>query len=363
MQLVNIGNVSEHVAGQFVNAVLTGDSSKAKKELESFTQPDPVLRAYILLAARKEYSLLPDDLLLADAITELTKKVYSDRPMAFLKRCLPLFLNQSYTTQDVSGFSLARDEMPEAVVVSALEDALEDGRPDLAAKAARDIMMVMDSKKYFNEIVLEIALGWHSEKGRVLEIANAVSKSLELFQWKQSDDLIAALLKYLSSSYVQNQVNPIAPIGEDADYAHYFKLAAASSDPVDWQFMTHVRQVYRYAGIKYHTIRPMLNARLQQRFSQKTLISPPDYAVNKQLTSEHMLSSLAENDIRTFLDSIATLQDGGQSVNEVIGELMPQEFGKQDLVTLNALRRVASALKFPANMQVFKSYANYIHNK
>jgi len=311
-------------------------------------------------------------LVFADAVIDLLKTVFSRQvPAEFIRQILLPFTGQSLSPRDNSNLRLREGDFPEAVIVSDLALAVYEQDLSEAERKARDILFAIDVKKYFNEILLEIGSEFRTSDGQALVTANAGIKALELFEWRQADDIILSLLEYFINMQNDRQGYWIEPLDEPADYRSYFLKALNSKEKLSQNilYMAHARQAYRYGTARYQSIWKNLSAMMNSLLAEIPAVTDEPPLKSVLFSTDQLLKSLLSGGLDDFVEQSAACILSGQNENEWLFLLMHSQlssgkiYNPADLIYLNALRRAARSLKYPGHLPALRNICELLKNK
>ncbi len=377
MDLVSLKIQPKIYDEQLISLVTAGEAGALTDYLKRHSNDADFIRklpATVYMMAARYSGLIAGlhPLIFADAVTDLLKTVFIRHiPAEFIHQAVQPLTGQTLNQRDNTNLRLREGDFPEAVIVSDMALAVYEKNLPEAQRKARDILFAIDVKKYFNENLLEIGSEFFTTDGRALVTANAAIKALELFEWRQADDIILSLLEYFITMQSDSDGYWIEPSAEPADYKLNFLKALNSQTNAlpNILYMAHARQAYRYGTARYHFIWKNLSAVMSLLFSE-IAIAPDEHAVEVPLFSEAgLLDSLVSGEVELFLgQSIACLKSG-KNENEWLFLLLQSQlssgrmFTPAGLIYLNALRRAARALKYPAHLPALRHIYDLLKNK
>ncbi|MGD9489774.1 MAG: hypothetical protein AB7W47_17260 [Calditrichaceae bacterium] len=375
MDLLNLKIIPKKYNEELIEAVIKKEIESAnsivKNGIDDTESLNRILASFYILGARMidNQSVTPQGVIYADALIDLVKTVFKDdNPTPVLKKAIRYFSSFDYMENDVSKMRFRDGEFPQAVVVKDLALAIYEGNYDDAIRTSRNILYAIDSKKYFNENLIEIASGYYSEAGhQALILANATSKGLEFLEWDNSEDLVFNVIRYLVNLRNDTSGEWIEPVQADKiNYPDYFLRVSVNPGKKGENavYLTHARQAYRYASAKYQIIWGNLAAYIARSFND---FPTPDNRKTENVSGsiEGIGKAISDKDETSATAQFAGLNKTGENENKLFKPLVLSVCEKgadQDpagLIFLNSARRMARALKYPRNIHIVQNAVNY----
>ncbi|MGD9899604.1 MAG: hypothetical protein AB7T22_10820 [Calditrichaceae bacterium] len=375
MDLLNLKIIPKKYNEDLIKAVIENDIESADSIVRNgIDDPDSInriLASFYILGARMidDQSITPQGVIYADAVIDLVKTVFKDEdPTPVLKKAIRYFCSFDYKENDISKMRFKDGEFPQAVVVKDLALAIYEGNYDDAIRTARNILYAIDSKKYFNENLIEIASGYYSESGhQALILANATSKGLEFLEWESSEDLVFNVIRYLVDLRNDTSGEWIEPVQADKiNYPDYFLRISINPGKKGENavYLTHARQVYRYASAKYQIIWGNLAAYIARSFNE--FPAPENQSIDTISGSiEGIRKAIADKDEASATAQFAGLNKAGENENKLFKPIVDSicndgaDNDADGLIFLNSARRMARALKYPRNFHIVQNAVKF----
>lgn len=370
MQLVNIDTPQTVLSNDLISAIQSNDKSRALEILNDLEDTNIIFRSLYILSCRQkitESNPLSSAIVYTDAVTELVKRLFPDKPLTIIKGIVDYFCSLDYIDKDETFSKIDADKVSNPVLVSELEESILQGDFEKAILAAKNLLHVVDSKKYFNELLLGTAVKMFTPSGESIIVSNVLCKAIELFDWRVIDELIVYLLKYLTSSELKTAKQNIFPTEKEIKYAEYVLRAAnyPNENGENLLFMAQARQIYRYASTKYKEIWGYLTTFIENKMSDSSL---PEYEEISPVKGsiEDFEKSLNVGDPELTLALTNTLLQDEFSSKELFCSislfmLENKLFNKSEhVIYLNVARRLATALGYPRNLHIYKPFLHYL---
>ncbi len=369
MQLVNLDTPQNIISKDLISAIQSNQRSKAENILESIKDINVIFKSFYILGSRQINidDHLSSALIYTDAVIELFKRLFPDDPRKLLRGTLDYYCSLEYAEKDESLAEIKPNVEANAVMVSELEEYVLQMDLKKALQMTKNLLMVVDSKKYFNELLLEIAAKIFTMTGESIIVTNVVRKGIELFQCRAVDELIVFLLKFLTSQELISAKQNINPSEEEIKYAEY--VLRAANNPGDHGrnllFMVQARQVYRYASAKYKEIWGYLAASIENKLSDSSVPELEEISPVKGGIYDFQ-RSLNVSEVQLTMALTNTLLQNESTSNELFYNItlfmLEKELFKypEKIIYLNVARRLAAALDYPRNLHIFKTFLHYI---
>lgn len=378
MDLLNLKIISKKYNEELIKAVIAKDTKSAESiirdgvdETESLNR---ILASFYILGARMidNQSVTPQGVIYADGLIDLVKTVFKDDdPTPVLTKAIRYFSSFDYREHDISKMRFKDGEFPQAVVVKDLALAIYEGRYDDAIQTARNILYAIDSKKYFNENLIEIASGYYSKTGhQALVLANATSKGLEFLEWESSEDLVFNIIRYLTDLQNDSTGEWLEPVEADKiNYPDYFLRVSINPGEMGENavYLTHARQAYRYASAKYQIIWGNLAAYIARSYNEFPAPGASDIdGIHGSI--ENIGKAITDKDETSATAQFAELNKAGENENKLFKPLVTSfcEKGADSdaagLIFLNSARRMSRALKYPRNLHIVQNAVKFTIN-
>lgn len=369
MQLVNIDSVQNFISNDLIEAIKSNQISKAKEILLTIDDTDVIFRSFYILSCWqkdiKDY--LSAAIIYTDALIELTKRLFPDDPKKLIISSLDYYCTLEYGESKGEIESIKPDISSGSVVVSKLEEYVMKRDFTQAFQMSKNLLAVMDSKKYFNELLLNIAAKIYTDSGESIVVSNAVIKGIVFFKWQSIDDLLIFLLKFLCSPRLNSSKQTLIPSEEEIKYAEYVLRAANKPEKngENLLFMAHARQVYRYASTIYKDIWAQLSGYIKNKLDKFPLAELDEIKPVKGDIYDFQ-RSLNVGQIHLSRALVNKLLQEGTTSNELfcIITLFMIESNlhsqPENLIYLNVARRLAVALDYPRNLHIFNAFLKYL---
>lgn len=371
MQLVNLEIPQSIISNELISAIQSGDLSKSKELLRDIEDYNTILRSYYLLSIRptgiKNY--LNSTIVYTDAISELIQRLFPEDPQLVLEASIEYFCSIKYIDEDLSLPKPVPQDISTPVVVKALSEAIANGDTENAFKISKKLLAVMDSKDYFTELLMEEAAKSYTENGVSIIIINSVRKAMQLFDYKMIDELIWYALSLLTSEDFRSRRKIITPSTEEIMYSEYVLKAASvpGANGENLLFIGHARQTYKAASVKHKEIWAYLSAFIQTKFD-KVRIEELEEIEPVKGDIVDFEKSLEIKDLQLTMTFVNQILKSEVNVGELFGTMALAlvengSFKNPEMVIfLNMARRLSTALDYPRNLLVYKSFIKYLYS-
>jgi hypothetical protein len=372
MQLVNIETPHSFISKDLISAIQSQDLSRSKEIVSRIKESNTILRSFYILACKQSNikNYINSALVYTDAISEIIKKLFPEDPHFILDGSLDYYCSLNYSTVE-SDFPKANPEdTGSPIVVKELSEAIEKGDLDNAFNISKKLLMAMDSKSYFNELLMEVAAKSYTDAGESLIIINSICKAIELFEWKMIDELIWYALILLTSEDFKSGCKILTGSDKEIMYSEY--VLKAASEPGEHGknllLMGHARQIYKATSVKYKEIWAYLSSFIQTRL-EKIQVEELEEIEPIKGGIVDFEKSIDLRDLQltmTFVNQILKLE---VNVDELFGTialylLQNEKFKFPELIIyLNMARRLTKALDYPRNLLVYKSFLKYLYSE
>lgn len=372
MQLDNIATLQSFISTDLITAIQSGQLSESKKILNSIKDFKIILRSFYILSCKqtKIKNYLNSAIVYTDAVSEIITRLFPEDPQLILDASLEYFCALNYSTTESNLPQINHEDINSPVVVKELSESIEKGELENAYKISNKLLTVMDSKSYFNELLMEVAAKSYTFAGDSVIIINSVCKAFELFEWKMIDELIWYALNLLTSEDYRSRQKRLNPSDKEIKYSEYALKAA--SDPgdhgINLLFIGHARQIYRSASVKYKEIWAYLSSFIQTKLEEIRIEEIEEIEpVRGDIVDFEKSISIKDVDITmAFVNEILRSE---VNVSEIFGTLalslqQNKKFKIPEIIIyLNMSRRLATALDYPRNLLVYKSFLRYLYSK
>lgn len=372
MQLVNIDTPKIFISTDLISSIRSGDLAKSKEIINTITDYTPILRSFYVLACQQSdiNNYINSAVIYTDAISELIKRVFPEDPHLILDASLEYFCSIDYMPENIKIPEINSADTNTPVVVKELTEAIEKGDLENSFKIAKKLLLVVDSKSYFNELLLEAAAKLYSDTGESIIIINSICKAIELFEWKKIDELVWYALKLLTSKEFKTKCKILSPSDKEIMYSEYVLKAASETGEhgLNLLMMGHARQIYRAASVKYKEIWGYLSSFIQTKLDK---INIEDLEKIEPVKGDivDFEKSLDIKDVQLSMTFVNEILKSEVNVGEIFGTitlslLQKEKFKNPDLIIyLNMARRLATALDYPRNLLVYKSFLKYLYSE
>ena len=372
MQLVNIEIPQSFISKDLISAIQSRDLSKSKEIISCIKESKTILRSFYILACKQSNikNYLNSALVFTDAISELIIRLFPEDPHFILDASLEYFCSLNYLTVE-SDFPKANPEdAGSPIVVKELSESIEKGELDNAFRISKKLLMAMDSKSYFNELLMEVAAKSYTDTGESIVIINSICKALELFEWKTIDELIWYALILLTSEDFKSRCKILTASDKEIMYSEF--VLRAASEPGEHGknllLMGHARQIYKAASVKYKEIWAYLSSFIQTKL-EKIRIEELQEIEPIRGGIVDFEKSISMKDLQLTMTFVNQILKSEVNVDELFGTiaLFLLENGKfkipEIVIYLNMARRLATALDYPRNLLVYKSFLKYLYSE
>ena len=372
MQLVNLETPQTFISNELITSIQSGDLSKSKEIINDITDYTTILRSFYLLACKQSeiVNYLNSAVIFTDAISEIIKRLFPEDPHLILEESLEYYCSLNYSTAELDLPKPNPEDINTPVVVKELSESIEKGELENSFKMSKKLLTVMDSKTYFNELLMEIAAKSYTDEGESIIIISSICKALELFEWKMIDELIWYALNLLTSEEFKSRRKILTPSDKEIMYSEY--VLKAASEPGEYGknllLMGHARQIYKAASVKYKEIWAYLSSFIQTKL-EKVRIEEMEEIEPVKGDIVDFEASIGIKDVQLTMTFVNEILKSEVNVGELFGTLALSlaENGKfktpEIIIYLNMARRLATALDYPRNLLVYKSFLNYLYSE
>lgn len=372
MQLVNLETPQTFISNELITSIQSGDLSKSKEIINDITDYTTILRSFYLLACKQSeiVNYLNSAVIFTDAISEIIKRLFPEDPHLILEESLEYYCSLNYSTAELDLPKPNPEDINTPVVVKELSESIEKGELENSFKMSKKLLTVMDSKTYFNELLMEIAAKSYTDEGESIIIISSICKALELFEWKMIDELIWYALNLLTSEEFKSRRKILTPSDKEIMYSEY--VLKAASEPGEYGknllLMGHARQIYKAASVKYKEIWAYLSSFIQTKL-EKVRIEEMEEIEPVKGDIVDFETSIGIKDVQLTMTFVNEILKSEVNVGELFGTLALSlaENGKfktpEIIIYLNMARRLATALDYPRNLLVYKSFLNYLYSE
>ncbi len=372
MQLVNIATPQNFISNDLITSIQSRDLPKSKEIISCIKDYKIILRSYYKLSCKQSEikNYLNSAIVFTDAISEIIIRLFPEDPHFILDASLEYFGSLNYSTAESNLPKSNPEDANSPVVVKELSESIEKGELENSFRISKKLLMVMDSKSYFNDLLLEMAAKSYTDTGESIIIINSICKAFELFEWKMIDELIWYALNLLISENFKSRQKILTPSEKEIKYSEY--VLKAASDPgehgANLLLMGHARQIYRAASVKYKEIWAYLSSFIQTKL-EKTPIEEIQEIEPAKGSITDFEKSISMKDVQLTMTFVNEILKSEVNVDELFGSialslLENEKFKSPEIVIyLNMARRLATALDYPRNLLVYKSFLEYLYSE
>ncbi|MCK5033239.1 MAG: hypothetical protein KAS18_06375 [Calditrichia bacterium] len=372
MQLVNIATPQNFISNDLITSIQSRDLPKSKEIISCIKDYKIILRSYYKLSCKQSEikNYLNSAIVFTDAISEIIIRLFPEDPHFILDASLEYFGSLNYSTAESNLPKSNPEDANSPVVVKELSESIEKGELENSFRISKKLLMVMDSKSYFNDLLLEMAAKSYTDTGESIIIINSICKAFELFEWKMIDELIWYALNLLISENFKSRQKILTPSDKEIKYSEY--VLKAASDPgehgANLLLMGHARQIYRAASVKYKEIWAYLSSFIQTKL-EKTPIEEIQEIEPAKGSITDFEKSISMKDVQLTMTFVNEILKSEVNVDELFGSialslLENEKFKSPEIVIyLNMARRLATALDYPRNLLVYKSFLEYLYSE
>jgi hypothetical protein len=372
MQLVNLETQQDIISKDLITSIQSGDLPKSKEIIGCTKDYKIILRSFFILSCRqsKIKNYLNSALVFTDAISEIIIRLFPEDPNFILDASLEYFCSLNYSNTEPDFPKTNPEDAASPVVVKELSESIDKGDLENAYKISKKLLTVMDSKSYFNDLLLEIAAKSYTDMGESIIIINSICKSFELFEWKMIDELIWFALNLLTSKDFKSGCKILTPSDKEIMYSEYVLRAASDTGEhgTNLLLMGHARQIYRAASVKHKEIWAYLSSFIQTKLEEIRIEEIPEIEPVKGDIIDFE-KSISMKDVQLSMTFVSEILKSEVNVGELFGTLALSLFENKKfkipeiVIYLNIARRLATALDYPRNLLVYKSFLKYLYSE
>ena len=174
MQLVNLETPQNFISNDLIISIQSRDLSKSKEIISSIKDYKTILRSFYILACKqtniKNYS--NSALVFTDAISEIIIRLFPEDPHLILEASLDYFCTLNYSNAASSFPKATLEDADSPVIVKELSLSIEKGELEESFKISKKLLTVMNSKSYFNDLLLEMAAKSYTDTSESIIIIN-----------------------------------------------------------------------------------------------------------------------------------------------------------------------------------------------
>jgi hypothetical protein len=296
--------------------------------------------------------------------------LFPEDPNLILEASLEYYCSLNYETTMSEFPKPDADSLNSPVVVKELSESVQKGELEKSFKISRKILTVMESKLYFNELLMEEATKSYTETAESIIVINSICKAMELFDWKMIDELLWAALKLLTSEEFSSKRKILQASEEETKYAEYAMKAASNPGEHgnNLLFLAHARQIYRAVSVKHKEIWAYLSSFIQTKLSNLRIEEMEKIEPVKGDIVDFE-KSIEMRDVSLSMTFVNQILKSEINVGEIFGTIALHllEDGKfkspEIMIYLNTARRVAFALDYPRNLIVYQNFLTFLYSE